>query len=167
MAERARQRRHFFPDADFVRLALRRRARCIDLFRGHDEFAADRDLESQFEAMVILQFDRAVGQARHPTVPGKLRFDRVEILGGAHAIDLLAQHVRRRQRRRQRRIGLVADDDACAVQRLEQAAGSGNVRRLQAEGSQVLTTGGDIVDAEDEIIRPDDVHGTFLSIPMS
>ncbi len=56
----------------------------------------------------------------------------------------------------------MGNDDRCAVQRLEAAAGRANADRFQSVVGEVLGAGGNVVDAEYQCIRSDDIHDCYL-----
>ena len=79
------------------------------------------------------------------------------------AIDDLAQHVASFHCGRQPRIAAIADDDRGAVERLEAAIADG----IETVGGEIFAAGVDVVDAEDERVGSDDVHGCFLQFAIS
>src|SRR5579871_883404 len=161
MRERAGLRRHVLPGADLVDAPLRRVAGRVDLLARELELAPLRDLELQREALIVSRFDRAVVEPLDLSVPAEFVGDRIDRRLVGAAISRLAQHGGCRDRRWQAGIVAGADDDAGAVERLEQAARLIDIDGVEAEGGQVSTTGGDVVDAEGERVRSDDVHGAY------
>jgi hypothetical protein len=123
---------------------------------------AHADLKSDGETHVVNAVQHAVLITTDTTITGQLIFDGIQIADRSDPVDRLANRRRRADCRRQIRIVGSTDNHGGTVQRFETSALAVNADRCKAVVAQAIGAGLNVIDAKNQGIKANDVHGLPL-----
>ena len=154
----ARQRLHVEGNPRLVQRPLRRVAGGVaQVVRGAVR-PAHSDLEGNGKTHVVDTVQHAV-VAADLAIAGQFVFDGIEVGGAGNAVHRFANRWARADGRRQARVIRPANDHGGAVQCFKAPAVAVDVDRRQAVVAQASATGLDVIDAKNQGIKTNDVHG--------